>query len=165
MSEQDTGGYFAYKVPQGPRETWSSTDSGGEMEVTGVTVVTKLKGHAYKRSFDLVILILAHIVLLPVWLLLWTLIPDSRGTGAHLHDQSAGAAFWPGEIAPRNRHGTTRRQPGTPRGARCEPRTSAGPSPLPQRAPGPSLAAVTTSVSRVNHGHATFTGPVRFWHR
>ena len=75
LSERDTGGYFAYKVRPEPRETWSSTDSGGEMEVTGVAEVTKLKGLAYKRCFDLVILILAHIVLLPVWLLLWTLIP------------------------------------------------------------------------------------------
>ncbi|MEX2599344.1 MAG: sugar transferase [Dehalococcoidia bacterium] len=38
----------------------------------------------YKRSFDLAILVVSHIVLLPVWLLLWTLIPlfiklDDRG--------------------------------------------------------------------------------------
>ncbi len=30
---------------------------------------------AYKRPFDLTILILAHFVLLPLWFLLWTLIP------------------------------------------------------------------------------------------
>lgn len=30
---------------------------------------------AYKRSFDVSVLILAHVLLLPLWLLLWTLIP------------------------------------------------------------------------------------------
>ncbi len=30
---------------------------------------------AYKRLFDLAILVLAHVLLLPLWVLLWTLIP------------------------------------------------------------------------------------------
>jgi len=29
----------------------------------------------YKRSFDLTVLILAHVLLLPVWIALWILIP------------------------------------------------------------------------------------------
>lgn len=33
------------------------------------------KGQRYKRPFDLSILIAAHVTLLPVWILLWTLIP------------------------------------------------------------------------------------------
>jgi lipopolysaccharide/colanic/teichoic acid biosynthesis glycosyltransferase len=33
------------------------------------------KGQRYKRPFDITILIAAHIALLPVWILLWTLIP------------------------------------------------------------------------------------------
>lgn len=60
------------------------------MEVTGVTEGTNLKGHAYKRCFDLLILILAHMVLLPVWLLLWTLIPlliRISGSGPVFHRQ------------------------------------------------------------------------------
>ncbi|GIX47767.1 MAG: hypothetical protein KatS3mg131_1978 [Candidatus Tectimicrobiota bacterium] len=30
---------------------------------------------AYKRPFDLTVLLLAHLLLFPLWLLLWTLIP------------------------------------------------------------------------------------------
>ena len=37
--------------------------------------VEGLKRVAYKRWFDLAILILAHLALLPVWIVLWTMIP------------------------------------------------------------------------------------------
>lgn len=35
----------------------------------------KMRRDGYKRPFDLVILVLAHLLLLPLWVLLWTLIP------------------------------------------------------------------------------------------
>jgi len=35
----------------------------------------QVKWLAYKRPFDLGILLFAHVVLLPVWVLVWTLIP------------------------------------------------------------------------------------------
>jgi len=34
-----------------------------------------LKDKAYKRAFDLAFLLAAHVLLLPLWLLLWTIIP------------------------------------------------------------------------------------------
>ena len=37
--------------------------------------LTAGKGDSYKRWFDLSIIVFAHVVLLPVWLLLWTAIP------------------------------------------------------------------------------------------
>ena len=37
--------------------------------------LTESKGPRYKRCFDISVLIVAHISLLPVWFLLWTLIP------------------------------------------------------------------------------------------
>lgn len=43
-----------------------------------------VRGTAYKRPYDLAVLVVAHLVLLPVWALLWALIPlaiwlDDRG--------------------------------------------------------------------------------------
>jgi lipopolysaccharide/colanic/teichoic acid biosynthesis glycosyltransferase len=35
----------------------------------------QLREHRYKRPFDLTVIVLAHLLLLPVWLLLWGLIP------------------------------------------------------------------------------------------
>lgn len=46
------------------------------MEITAnVTASTDLKDKPYKRAFDLVFLLAAHVILLPLWLLLWIIIP------------------------------------------------------------------------------------------
>ena len=37
----------------------------------------KIPGYPYKRFFDLVILFVSHLVLLPIWLVLWVIIPLS----------------------------------------------------------------------------------------
>ena len=37
----------------------------------------KFPGYSYKRFFDLVILFVSHLVLLPIWLVFWTIIPLS----------------------------------------------------------------------------------------
>lgn len=39
------------------------------------TNITRARPYRYKRAIDLAILIVAHLVLLPLWVLLWTLIP------------------------------------------------------------------------------------------
>jgi len=36
---------------------------------------TRTDGRRYKRLFDILVLIVAHVTLLPLWILLWTLIP------------------------------------------------------------------------------------------
>ena len=41
----------------------------------GVQIDPPIKKEAYKRPFDLGLLLFAHVLLLPLWLLLWTLIP------------------------------------------------------------------------------------------
>ena len=40
-----------------------------------LVIMREVKDRLYKRPFDLVILILAHVLLLPVWIVLWMLIP------------------------------------------------------------------------------------------
>lgn len=40
-----------------------------------LVIMSEVKDRSYKRPFDLLILILAHLLLFPVWVVLWMLIP------------------------------------------------------------------------------------------
>ncbi len=45
------------------------------LSTSGVTETRKIARSGYKRCFDLVVLLLAHLLLLPVWVALWIAIP------------------------------------------------------------------------------------------
>ena len=58
------------------------------MRTSEVSDAPVLKNHTYKRWFDITVVLASQVLLLPIWLFLWTLIPlviwlDSRGPIFH----------------------------------------------------------------------------------